>query len=170
MPSARSIPELVQALHNRQRIVVVGVGSELRGDDIAGVLVARKLRAWCIRKRISRLVSIVGGTAPENITGEVIRYQPELVVLVDAAHLGKEAGTVEIVSEDQIQGVTFSTHMLPAPIFLDYLKKSTNCQSLVVGIEPAQKEVVAKPSPVVLKAVEQVVVSFKEALASGRES
>jgi hydrogenase 3 maturation protease len=140
---------------------VLGVGSELRGDDVAGVLVARRLAAWCARTGAARLAAFDGGAAPENLTGELARFAPDAVVLVDAAHLGRPPGTVELVPAERIGGLTFSTHMLPATIVLDYVRSTTGARTFVLGIQLGQKDVMAKPSPAVLSAVRRVVAAFR---------
>jgi hydrogenase 3 maturation protease len=157
-----SLPE---AVLRAERVAVLGVGSELRGDDIAGLLVARGVHAWCTRTGSRRLAAFDGGSAPENLTGEIARFRPQVVVLVDAAHLGRAPGHVEMVPRDRIGGVSFSTHMLPASIVLDYLEQTTGCETMLLGIEPAQKDVLAKPSREVAGAVRQVVKAFGDAFA-----
>jgi hydrogenase 3 maturation protease len=146
----------------------VGVGSDLRGDDVAGVLVARRLQAWIERTGCRRLAAFPAGAAPENFTGAIARFEPDCVVFLDAAHLGREPGTVEVVPPESIGGLTFSTHMLPAPIFLGYLEKTIGCRSVVLGIEIAHKDVMAKPSPAVVRAVRRVVAAFQEEFAPER--
>ena len=56
---------LSKSLNKAGRIALVGIGSELHGDDAVGVLVARKLSAACRRVAGSRVRAFDGGTAPE---------------------------------------------------------------------------------------------------------
>ena len=63
-----------------------------------------------------------------------------------------------------IGGVSFSTHMLPAPIFLAYLERTTGCRTLVVGIQPAQTDVMGPISEPVARAVEAVAATIREAM------
>ena len=141
------------------------MGSELRGDDVAGVLVARRLAAWCARTGCERLAAFAAGAAPENFSGEILRFAPDCVVVVDAAHLpGREPGAVELIPRDAVEGVSFSTHMLPLPIFLDYLEKRGGCRSLVVGIQVEQKDVLARPSPAVSRAVRRLAGELRRLL------
>jgi hydrogenase 3 maturation protease len=141
------------------------VGSDLRGDDVAGVLVARRLASCAARTGSDRVAAYAGGAAPENFTGEIVRFRPDLVVLVDAAHLGLEPGAVEVIDAERVGGLSFSTHMLPVPIFLDYLHKTIGCRSLVIGIDIVQKDVLAPVSRPVGAAVRRLVAAFRRALA-----
>ncbi|MGC4120137.1 MAG: hydrogenase 3 maturation endopeptidase HyCI [Myxococcales bacterium] len=141
----------------------MGVGSELRGDDFAGVLVARAVQAWAKKARVRHVAGFEGCAAPENLTGEIARFQPSHVLLVDAAHLGQQPGTVEVLDASNIGGVSFSTHMLPAPIFMGYLEKTAKCRALVVGIQPAQTDVLGPISPEVQEGIAAVVDTIKVA-------
>ena len=129
----RVVPELLEALQGAERLAVLGVGSELRGDDFAGVRVAQRLIAWGRRARVDHLAAFEGCAAPENLTGVIASFRPSHVLLVDAAHLGIDAGEVRMIHPDKVAGVSFSTHMLPAPIVLDYLTRACGCATLVVG-------------------------------------
>jgi hydrogenase 3 maturation protease len=147
---------------------VVGVGSDLRGDDAAGLRVAARLAAWARRTRSRRLAAFVGGAAPENFTGVISRFRPDCLVLVDAAHLGGAPGEVRLIAPEEVRGLAFSTHMLPVPIFLDYLRLTTGCRSVVVGIQVAQKDVLRPLTPAVARGVARVVGMLQRAAAPAR--
>lgn len=132
---------------------------------MAGLLVARRLAAWAARAGRADLLALEGGAAPENFTGELVRFRPELVILVDAAHLAAGPGAVEVIPAAEVQGASFSTHMLPVPIFLDYLRHMTGCRTLVLGIGLAQKDVLAPPHAEVALAVRRLTAALKRALA-----
>lgn len=157
---------LAKALHRARRIAVLGVGSELRGDDVAGVLVARRIDASCRRARSRRLAGFVGCSAPENLTGEIARFAPTHLVVVDAADLGREPGEVDIIPEENIAGTSFSTHTLPLRIIVDYLAQTAGIRAVILGIQPEHTELCAPPSARVLAAVRRVVAALKRA-ASG---
>jgi hydrogenase 3 maturation protease len=127
---------------------------------VAGALVARRLAAWARRTGSERLAAFVGGAAPENFTGEILRHRPDLLVLVDAAHLGNAPGAVEVIAPEAVGGLAFSTHMLPVPIFLDYVRGRCGCRTLVLGIDVVQKDVLAPVSPPVERAVRRLVRAF----------
>jgi len=162
----RTIPILAEALAGARRLAVLGGGSELRGDDFAGVLVARKLAAWAKRARVATLAGFEGYAAPEHLTGAIARFEPDRVLLVDAAHLGTHPGEVRILPLESIAGVSFSTHMLPEPIIHDYLAKSCGCSSVVLGIQPQQTEVCGPISSPVAEAIEAVVATVRKVCRS----
>ena len=71
-------------------IVVLGVGNSLHGDDGAGPAVAAGVAAL----GLPGIAAYDCGTAPENFTGVVRRAGPDLLVIVDAAEMGLQAGSV----------------------------------------------------------------------------
>jgi hydrogenase 3 maturation protease len=109
----------------------------LRGDDAAGLIAAGLIRKAC-RCRSVRV--FIGGTAPENFTGEIIRFAPLLVVIIDAAHMGLRPGAVRLIPRDRTGGFSFSTHTMPLGVLARYLECSTGCDVILVGIQPATIE------------------------------
>ena len=120
-----------------ERIALLGVGSELRGDDAAGLLVAQELaRAHLkLKKRIDFKV-FIGETAPENLTGEIKRFNPTHLLIVDSADMGKRGGMVQWIDPDKVGGISFCTHSLPIKIMADYLTQSIGCKIKIIGIQP----------------------------------
>jgi hydrogenase 3 maturation protease len=138
------------------------MGQELRGDDAAGVLVANHL-AILLANRPDMLV-INAGPAPENFTGPLRRFNPALVVLIDAAQMGGESGEISWLEADQLDGFAGSTHTLPPNVLASYLAAETGCQVALIGIQAGDMELGARPSPAVLQAAEEVARGIVEAL------
>lgn len=120
-----------------RKLAVLGIGSDLRGDDGAGILVVEKLQKSLskLKKRFPVKV-FVGGTAPENLTGEIKRYKPSHIIIVDTADFKEKPGTVVVIDPQDVGGVSFSTHKMPAKILIDYLRKSFPCEVTIIGIQP----------------------------------
>jgi hydrogenase 3 maturation protease len=134
--------------------VLMGIGNEDRGDDAAGILIARRLRhpEW---------TPLECGTAPENFTGVVRRLQPVRLVLADAMHMGLAPGAVRRVPRDRIEDAGIGTHMLPLHHLIDFLADCAG-EIVLVGIQPRATEYGDALSPEVLAAVEQVAVLLAE--------
>ncbi len=143
-----------------KRIAVIGIGNELNGDDAAGVLVARALAQRLgnrEREDSPAFLIIEGGLAPEAFTGPLRRFQPDLVILVDAAELGESPGTVRSYDWSAAQGMSATTHTLPPSVLAEFLMKELGCQVRLVGIQPEHLEFDKEMSEAVVKAVEKVV-------------
>ena len=142
--------------------MVVGVGQELNGDDAAGVLVARRLakqqRAGGNEPRpasISLLV-VEGAHAPENCTGAIRRFAPDLVLLVDAADMGDPPGTIRWLDWHEAVGLDASTHSLPASMVARYLVGELSCEVALIGIQVQDTSLGAGISPPVRRAIRSV--------------
>ncbi|MBN1564706.1 MAG: hydrogenase 3 maturation endopeptidase HyCI [Anaerolineae bacterium] len=147
--------KLKQALNPGQRIAILGVGHELRGDDAAGVLVARELHTALPAH--DNLLIIEAGPLPENHTGALRRFAPDVVVLVDAALMQAEAGAVNWIDWRIIAGGGPSTHTLPLHVFARYVEDEFGCTVHIIGIQPENNALLAELSEPVQMAVQSVV-------------
>ena len=143
-------------------MAVVGVGQELNGDDAAGVLVARRLakrqRAGGNDPRpvsISLLV-VEGAHAPENCTGTLRGFAPDLVLLVDAAEMGDPPGTIRWLDWHEAIGRDASTHSLPASMVARYLVGELSCEVALIGIQVQDTAFGGPISPPVRRAIRSV--------------
>jgi len=187
---------LHQRLEGAAKVAVLGVGSELRADDAAGLLVTQRLQeiqsgevgsgkpeVGSEKSSNFELRVFIGGTAPENLTGEIKRFAPTHLVIIDAADLDAEPGTMTLMDPDSIGGTTFCTHSLPLKVMIDYLldsfardpKRDTSrlgrapkcemshlgtrapCQVIILGVQPKTLAVGAPVSQEVRDAVESLV-------------
>ncbi len=139
-----------------KRTAILGIGNELDGDDAAGVLVARELLTVLPARLISDVLVIDAGPVPENFSGTLRRFRPDVVIFVDAAELARPAGTYAWVERNDIEGFGGSTHLLPLSVFAQYLVDEFHCQIAFVGIQPARISFDVDVSPVVLKTVHEV--------------
>jgi hydrogenase 3 maturation protease len=133
------------------RVAIVGVGNTMRGDDGAGVLVVRALAERL--NGASDVLIIDGSTAPENFTGPLRRFRPDLVIEIDAAHLEQPPGTVAWVDWRDADGMSASTHTLPPSVLARFLTADLRCRVSLLGIQPATLEMGCSLSPEVAEAV-----------------
>jgi hydrogenase 3 maturation protease len=148
------------------RVAVLGIGNELNGDDGAGVRVVRELAARL--PATPGLLLIDGGVAPESYTGPLRRFQPDLVLEVDAAHLGEAPGTTRLVDWREADGLSASTHTLPPSVLASFLVAELGCQVSLIGIQPAVLDLNAPLSPAVERAVHQLADALCAWIASRR--
>jgi hydrogenase 3 maturation protease len=149
MPTTLSFPTPRPA-----RVAVIGVGNEMNGDDGAGVRVVKALA-----DRLAAtpgLLLINGGTAPENFTGPLRRFRPDLIVEVDAADQGEPPGTLAWIDWREADGLSASTHTLPPSVLATFLTSDLGCQMALIGVQPATLEMGCPLSPVVEAAVERL--------------
>ncbi len=146
------------------RVAVLGIGHELQGDDAAGVLIARHLQSL-LGPSEERLV-LCAGPAPENCTGALRRFGPDLVLMIDAAQMDEAPGTVRLISCQDVTGIGASTHTLPLHILVKYLTSELGCEITLLGIQPAFVEF-GEMSPLMLKVVP--AIAKRLAILLGKE-
>ena len=132
--------------------MVLGIGNPLRGDDALGLEVLKLLRG-----RVPRCVRLIDcGTMPENFTGEVKRFKPSHVLLIDAASFDAEPGVVRLVQPEDIGGVAVSTHALPLSMFAEIVQKTIKAKVVLLGVQPKRLDFVEGLTPEVEKAVQEI--------------
>lgn len=121
-----------------RRIAFLAIGSDLRADDSAGILVGRSLERHILKKK-TRIPAKVffGFTAPENITGEIKKFRPTHLVIIDSADMGKRPGEAELLeAEAEGKSISFTTHQLPVKVLVAYLLAFLKCKVAIIGIQP----------------------------------
>lgn len=141
------------------RLAIVGIGQELRGDDAIGLEVVRRLRPSM--KARENLLLIEAGPAPENFTGPLRRFRPEVVVLVDAAQMGSLPGSVLYLDWRDVTGYRGSSHTLPLSTVAEYLEKEIGCEVWLLGIQPADNSFGEKLSAHAAQGVHLAVENLK---------
>jgi hydrogenase 3 maturation protease len=154
----------LRRLDRPPRVAIVGIGQALRGDDAAGVVVARALRG--LRLDCEHLLVIDAGPAPENYTGPLRRFAPDLVVLIDAAQMDAPPGAVQWVDWRSASGLSASTHTLPCAITGQYLVAQLGCEVALLGIQPANTCIGARLSGAVRRSAQTLVQQLVEVLLS----
>jgi len=153
--------------------IVLGIGNRLGGDDAVGTCVVDMLnpalRALSAGRRRAKallpaeIMAIDAGTAPESYTSVIRQHRPDLLILVDAADMGLPPGSMRIIAPEKISILSFSTHHIPIPMFVSYVKEFCG-KVLLVGVQPEQTETGTGIS----KAVHKSVKKLAEAILEGR--
>ena len=118
------------------RIVVLAIGNKSKRDDAAGLLCAERLKKLLRGKALRQLKIVLGLEAPENTTGEIRKFNPDLVLILDAANRQSEPGTVFIAEKDRIKDEGVSTHRISLALLASYLEETIGSKVVVLGIQP----------------------------------
>ena len=140
-------------------MLVMGIGNVLKGDDGVGPYVVGLLKGVvdaADEGRLSgRIDAIDCGTVPENYTGTIRRLHPDHLVLVDAADMGLQAGSVRTIAADMIGALGLSTHSMPLSMFMSYVEDLVGRVTLV-GIQPDSMQLGAEMCRAVRMAAEEL--------------
>lgn len=122
-------------------VAVIGIGSDLRGDDAVGLELVRQLAPN------DRLLVVEGGVAPENHTGVIRHFDPDWIILVDAVDFGAPPGQAKWVDTDDLAGESFSSHKSTPAMLQTFLSREMDTEVALFGIQPATIEMGEDLSP-----------------------
>jgi hydrogenase 3 maturation protease len=154
---------LPPVLKDARRVAIIGVGSDMRADDAAGVEVVRSLRGHL---KSPNVLLIDGGVAPENFTAQIKKFRPSHVIMIDATDLGTKPGAASIVDLNEITGPSVFSHRLPLSIFADYLRAQDEAKIILIGIQPANARVGAGMTKEVKRSVDETSAAILKSLCS----
>ena len=143
---------LIDWLGKEFRLVIIGIGNLLKSDDGLGVVIVNELQG----KTTENVLLIDCGTVPETYVGPIRKFNPSHVLMMDAAELNSNPGTIRFVFPDEIQGLAIYTHSLPLNVFADYLKKETNTEIALLAVQPKNLDFGESLSPEVLVALKSL--------------
>ncbi len=150
-PPAAWKGRLKKEILSARRIVILAAGNLTKGDDAAGIQCAQKLKKLMGGKARSCLKILLGHETPENATGEIRKFRPDLVLILDAAQGGHNPGTVFIVEKNQIEDESVSTHTISLALLVVYLEETIGCKVMVLGIQPLSLGLGEKVSARIIK-------------------
>lgn len=126
--------ELATLVHGR-RVVVMGVGNELRGDDGFGVVLAERLEG-----RVPQRI-FVTFDLPEDYAVKVADLRPEIVLVLDAADFGGEPGEARLIRAQDIPPTPGVTHRPSLEMLARFLELDAGAQTWVLGVQPQMDRV-----------------------------
>lgn len=115
-----------------KRVVLVGVGNPIRGDDAVGPRIIELLES----KPLPHVLLLNTESVPEAFTGKVEQFNPTHVLMLDAANFRGAPGETKLITGEQIGGQAISTHSLPLNIFISYVERSLGIKVILLGIQP----------------------------------
>ena len=140
--------------------LIVCIGNTLKGDDGAAIELYQKLSG----KINAELID--AGTVPENYIQRIIKARPAMIVLIDAVDFGGTAGQIKVFAPEQIPEIAMSTHVMSLRFFSDILKRESDCEIFLAGIQPEQLGLGSGLSKSVNEAVGQLAELFIEMLGT----
>ena len=112
------------------KVVIVGIGNILRGDDGIGPQLVERLKGK------TKAVCFDVGTSPENYIGKIIKENPDTILLIDAIHLDRNPGEYALLSKDDIIQSGLTTHDLSPSMFIEFIEQQSSANIFLLGIQP----------------------------------
>ncbi len=147
-------------LRNRLKgkVLLIGAGNALRGDDGAGPAIVSLLEG----KVDAGLLDV--GEVPESYLGRILAAQADTIVLLDAADFGAAPGDLAILNAEDVAGCSVSTHQMPLDLFFHYIRQNSHAEIFALGIQPARLGFGESMSPAVEDSVQALGKLFQELL------
>ena len=147
------------------KTLIVGIGSILRGDDAVGTRVIDELE----KENLPGDVKLHSG----DISGlDLLKVFPgnDRVIIIDAADMGEEPGTVKVFESKDIKKASFndhfSTHGMALLETLTLAERlEMDCRITIVGVQPFDTEFNLEMSEGMLKRVPEVIEEVKKLLS-----
>ncbi|WOX55465.1 MULTISPECIES: hydrogenase maturation protease [unclassified Methanoculleus] len=108
----------------------VGVGNRMWGDDGIGSVLLDSIKDH-VRHAID------AGITPEEYTGIIKRFDPSVIVFLDAVDWGADPGRITIVEREEVSWVRMGIHKISLEILMEYLQEETGADVFIIGIQPA---------------------------------
>lgn len=119
------------------KVVIVGMGHPLRGDDFVGSLIAKDLAR---RTNLLGRVNVVDvEDSLENISRTLRECEPQLLILIDALDAGAAPGSICLVDLSATSDSFFTTHNMPLQLVLRAGPKVPRV--LLLGVQPRTLDV-----------------------------
>ncbi len=151
-------------LRGYSKLVILGIGNSMRGDDALGLEIVEQLKG----KVPQNVVLFAGETTPERFSAKIARLKSTHVLLIDAAHFDAEPGETRLVPPSEIDGVALSTHTAPLYILAEVIEKRARAKVMLLGVQPKRVHFGEQMTPEAHKAAKKVAKIIVEILNKGK--
>ena len=131
MQTQDSIEQIIESLIS-EKLILLGIGNMLKGDDGFGSVLASSISG-----KVDYTV-FDGGIAPENYIEKIIACNPEVILIVDAAHFNGRVGELKFVPVDEIVSGGISTHGLSPALLIEHLSNRCKAKIYFLACQPGK--------------------------------
>ena len=142
--------------HLTGRVLIVGIGNEMMGDDGAGPELIKRCKGLKLPFDL-----LDTGETPENFVNTIVNGNYSTILLVDAVFMGKQPGEIKVAAADELFDATASTHNMSMKTYMDYIYQSTKAKVLLVGIQPQTTKFGTSITAEVSKAIDKIIDAVK---------
>ena len=148
------------------KVLIIGVGNRMRGDDAVGPLAIDKIKES--RDLPKEWLLVDAGEVPENALGLVDKEKPDRVLLIDACDWDAEPGQVRFFTSDELEKLPIrmlSTHGVPLSFWVKMtLTDHPDLKIELLGIQASDLTFNQPLTPAVAVALERIEEILKEHL------
>jgi len=137
----------------------MGIGNTLRGDDGFGVFLVKSLESGRLPDHLGLFVCEM---TPENFVGPLTEFEPDTIVMVDAAELSEPPGSVRLINAQEIAESGMTTHNLSLRLLARMLESATNATVVLLAVQPKIVSFGTELSPEVSQTLRYLTESFQQ--------
>ena len=142
-------------------VTIIGIGNIMRGDDGFGPKLIENLK-----NKNAKASLFDCGTVPENYIFPILTTSCDTVIIVDAADLKTDPGSMKVLTLEELSGAGLSTHNSSIRLFTDLLMTGKDDLNIfAVTVQPKSIAFGESLSQVVSESVDRLTGIFVEALA-----
>ncbi|MCX5701993.1 MAG: hydrogenase 3 maturation endopeptidase HyCI [Candidatus Omnitrophica bacterium] len=117
--------------HLKGKVVILGIGNVVRGDDGVGSVLASR-----IKEKVPFKV-FYAETSPENYLEKIIKEEPDNIIIIDAVDFGVNPGEFQVLESQDVKIANlFSTHNASISLSINYLQSNLKADIIVLIIQP----------------------------------
>lgn len=166
IPSKQLSCEIKEFIEDYDKLLILGIGNILRGDDGLGSLfidvVYDKLTKTT--KNTDNIFLLNAEAAPENQMTTIRQINPSHIIIVDAVEFDTTPGEIVLINKEQIDEFSFSTHSMPISFLINYIETTIGSKSMIIGIQPESMTLVNTISDVVDESVGELAEMIVETI------
>ncbi|WP_458453713.1 hydrogenase maturation peptidase HycI [Methanobrevibacter sp.] len=151
--------QLKDFLKDYQKLIILGIGNELKSDDGVGPYIIRQLKLNTVGNENTLFID--AQAVPENFTGKIKNENPTHILIVDACLMDSNPGDIKIVPKDDFADIGISTHLMSLSYFVKYLEQAGDYKIIFVGIEPETMDWGDTPTAKVEKTANEFIEMLK---------
>ncbi len=154
--------ELNEIIGNAKRIVICGLGNEKYGDEAFGVIVAKLLKPLILNPDVT---VIECHEIPEKHAGPIIRFKPDLLLLISPINYGGKAGKLVVADPWEALEDLPETLQPQLRVTLNHLRELLpDTRFMLLGCQIKDNRTFRRLSPEVKDSAKALVLSLKKEL------
>ena len=142
--------------HIGHQMLVVGVGNPMRGDDVAGLILAERV-AEKLELEYLRCEEV-----PENYVGKMLDDPADTILLVDAVDMKQAPGEIGLLAPDELADNGISTHNCSVGLLAKVLAGVKDKKMLILGIQPQNLGWGQPLTPLITEAIDRFVADLPD--------
>jgi len=127
--------DLKSWLKGSRKVLVMGIGNPLGGDDNLGNSMIDALKSL---PQIKGVTLLRCDTIPENFTGRIRRLKPDHVIIIDASEINGRWGEAALIPPSEIKGIPISNHSLPINLLSEYVQETIGTKVMMLAVQPKE--------------------------------